>query len=560
MGIKEVVKEPVNREPKTGIVLEADLEKRAVGPVCTTCPCLSECQNLGGDIASKRETICVHAKPGVTEHLCKRERSTGIQFDNQLLKILEDNDVDPRVSEEVGTFDKESQPSNIAEGVAESKLFDAKDALLGRLSESENIHVKQDKIPPASTQASYFEDADFKALNNKSYSWREEKLPNNGRNMTPDCTQENHHSGVNSSQSSEFRGTKHINFSDAQTKDGSKNLKEHEESESYPCDKISDRGSISSLRREQKQKYCKAREADEKSSTSPILSADNSPKTLVRKIPWPETSKVRKFYEQHSEPIKGVYWASKLLTMENTDGLTLNGDEQGDVVSTQPIRQPPRPLLRRKSLNPRVMAPPGLEVLDSKEQVIIRQQMDIDLQGAIGSPNTYRIWDISDEQLFFVAESSSCMCRWLCGPNRRLVLDFFTPLGDPILTIKRLGCRCDFCCILDCCLCLQKIYIQDGLGRCLGAVKQRCSIFRAKFDIVDHDNNVLFKIFGPMCALRCCTDLSLGIYDKDGERQIGRIQKKWGGARNDDINVDHEYFDITFPKRLEPVDKACIIG
>ena len=33
--------------------------------------------------------------------------------------------------------------------------------------------------------------------------------------------------------------------------------------------------------------------------------------------------------------------------------------------------------------------------------------------------------------------------------------------------------------------------------------------------------------------------------NKTGERQIGRIQKKWGGDRTDNVNVDHEYFDVT---------------
>ena len=39
--------------------------------------------------------------------------------------------------------------------------------------------------------------------------------------------------------------------------------------------------------------------------------------------------------------------------------------------------------------------------------------------------------------------------------------------------------------------------------------------------------------------------MTLQILNKTGERQIGRIQKKWGGDRTDNVNVDHEYFDVT---------------
>lgn len=57
------------------------------------------------------------------------------------------------------------------------------------------------------------------------------------------------------------------------------------------------------------------------------------------------------------------------------------------VITTAPTPTgPPKPkpkLVRRKSLNPRVMAPPGLEVLDNVPMLAIRQQMDMDIQGIL---------------------------------------------------------------------------------------------------------------------------------------------------------------------------------
>ncbi|XP_052783054.1 phospholipid scramblase 3-like [Mya arenaria] len=221
----------------------------------------------------------------------------------------------------------------------------------------------------------------------------------------------------------------------------------------------------------------------------------------------------------------------------------------------------PKPKLeRRKSLNPRVMTPPGLEVLNNSGMLAVRQQIEMDIHGGCGAPNTYKIWDINDEQVFFATEESGCLCRWTCGPARRFSLDVYSTQDDQVLNFHRTGCRCDCCCCLDCFICLQKLYVVDCLGRTLGAVKQKFSIFNAKFDIVDHDNNVLFKVLGSFCPCRCATEIYFQVFNKTGERQIGRIQKKWGGDRGDNVNVDHEYFDVTFPPKLDSVDKALILG
>ena len=42
----------------------------------------------------------------------------------------------------------------------------------------------------------------------------------------------------------------------------------------------------------------------------------------------------------------------------------------------------------------------------------------------------------------------------------------------------------------------------------------------------------------------CMCIFILQIYDKTGEDVIGSINKKWEGERDDNLNVDHEYFEI----------------
>ncbi|XP_063426037.1 phospholipid scramblase 3-like [Mytilus galloprovincialis] len=216
---------------------------------------------------------------------------------------------------------------------------------------------------------------------------------------------------------------------------------------------------------------------------------------------------------------------------------------------------------RRKSVNPKIDPPPGMECLDGKRFVYARQQMDSDLLAGCGAPNTYKVWDENEEELFYALEESSCICRWACGPNRQFRLEFFSPQDDLVFALHRTCCRCDWCCCLDCFMCVHKTYVVDCLGRTLGSVKQKFTwMCKERFDILDGDGNVVALIKGPNCVCRCSTEASFKIYDKTGEDVIGSINKKWEGERDDNLNVDHEYFEIHFPEKMDNIDKMLVLG
>ncbi|XP_062620385.1 phospholipid scramblase 1-like [Saccostrea cucullata] len=216
--------------------------------------------------------------------------------------------------------------------------------------------------------------------------------------------------------------------------------------------------------------------------------------------------------------------------------------------------------LRRKSINPRLDPPPGLEGLNDKGFIYVRQQMESDLRGGCGATNTYKIWNEREEELFYVLEDASCICRWFCGPHRQFRLDFFTPQDDLVFTLYRKSCRCDWCCCLDCVLCNHKVYVVDCLNRTLGSIKQKFGVCQGNFEVMDNDGETIAKIFGPCCIFRCCTEISFEIWDKIGEEKLGSINKKWEGEQEDGINVDHEYFDINFPEKMNSIEKMLIIG
>ncbi|XP_033759916.1 phospholipid scramblase 2-like [Pecten maximus] len=216
--------------------------------------------------------------------------------------------------------------------------------------------------------------------------------------------------------------------------------------------------------------------------------------------------------------------------------------------------------LRRKSVNPKLDPPPGLEGINDKGFVYVRQQLDMDLKGGCWSSNTYKIWDETEDELFYVIEASSCCCRWFCGPQRQFKLDFYTPSDDLVFTLHRKSCRCDCCCWLDCMFCNNKVYVVDCLNRTLGSIKQQYSLCGSRFDILDSEGALVAKIVGPACSCRCAAESTLEIIDKTGEEIIGHINKKWEGNRDDGINMDHEYFDIHFPEKMDSIEKMLVVG
>ena len=60
------------------------------------------------------------------------------------------------------------------------------------------------------------------------------------------------------------------------------------------------------------------------------------------------------------------------------------------VTTTADKKTKPKPLQRRKSLNPRLMAPPGLESLENREMVAVRQQMQADISGKFAEKQLLR--------------------------------------------------------------------------------------------------------------------------------------------------------------------------
>lgn len=83
--------------------------------------------------------------------------------------------------------------------------------------------------------------------------------------------------------------------------------------------------------------------------------------------------------ETRNTEVKGTSSANVSITMIESGQCS----QGATVITTAPVATgPPKPkpkLVRRKSLNPRVMTPPGLEVLDNIQLLAIRQQMEMDI-------------------------------------------------------------------------------------------------------------------------------------------------------------------------------------
>lgn len=84
--------------------------------------------------------------------------------------------------------------------------------------------------------------------------------------------------------------------------------------------------------------------------------------------------------KQPTERVRTPFLASG-TSMPTSDAVPTAGSAPTDGGGVPTVRKPKPKLQRRKSLNPRMMTPPGLEILDNKALLAVRQQMEMDIKG-----------------------------------------------------------------------------------------------------------------------------------------------------------------------------------
>uniref|UniRef100_A0A0L8HP27 Phospholipid scramblase n=1 Tax=Octopus bimaculoides TaxID=37653 RepID=A0A0L8HP27_OCTBM len=160
--------------------------------------------------------------------------------------------------------------------------------------------------------------------------------------------------------------------------------------------------------------------------------------------------------------------------------------------------------------------PPGLEYLTTIDQLLVKQQVEIlEALTSFECANKYIMINAVGQQVYFAGEESDICMRQCCGS-----------------------------------------------ARVIGKVKQTCSFFRPLFDITTPDDNVVFRIKGPICVCDgpcCMEDQTFEVFDHSETNQIGTISKQYAGFVNE-MFTNADNFGVTFPMDLDVKMKATIIG
>ncbi|XP_064393996.1 phospholipid scramblase 2-like isoform X2 [Halichondria panicea] len=204
--------------------------------------------------------------------------------------------------------------------------------------------------------------------------------------------------------------------------------------------------------------------------------------------------------------------------------------------------------------------PPGLEYLIHIDQILVNQQIEIfEIITNFETENKYRIRNTLGQQVYFAAEESSVFQRQCCGPGRAFQMSITDNNNKEVMRLDRpRRCLpCYFCC--SCCS-PNVIEVQAPPGNVVGYVKQDgLGIIRPWFFIQNADGETILKIKGPVLGCACYADANFEVLSADGQTNVGRISKQWGGLAKEYF-TDADNFGIQFPMDLDVKMKAVMLG
>lgn len=190
------------------------------------------------------------------------------------------------------------------------------------------------------------------------------------------------------------------------------------------------------------------------------------------------------------------------------------------------------------------------------DQLIVKQQVEL-LEAFTGfeTNNKYKITNSLGQQVYFAAEDTDMCTRQCCGPGRPFDMRIFDNAQNEIIHIQR-PLRCGLCCF-PCCL--QEMEICAPAGQVVGYVVQKWTLCAPRFEIQDANHNCILIIEGPVCVCNMCGDVEFKVLSSNGETEVGKISKQWGGIIRE-AYTDADTFGVTFPMDLDVKAKATLLG
>lgn len=209
--------------------------------------------------------------------------------------------------------------------------------------------------------------------------------------------------------------------------------------------------------------------------------------------------------------------------------------------------------------------PPGLAYLTQIDQVLIHQQIELfEALTNIEMRNKYQMKNSLGQQIYFAYEESEFCERICCKNARGFSMHIMDNNNQEVIRVQR-----PFKCCAGCCWCADpgsccsmEVTVESPPGQVVGYVKQSKTGWTAAYEIQDANQQPVLNIQGPCCPCQtlCCTgDVDFDITTKQGDQQIGRIAKQWGGFFREVI-TKADNFCVQFPMDLDVKVKATLLG
>ena len=184
-----------------------------------------------------------------------------------------------------------------------------------------------------------------------------------------------------------------------------------------------------------------------------------------------------------------------------------------------------------------------MESIASVDSLVVQQiKENVEIFTSFETANKYRVCSVNGAELFYAAElGGSFLMRQFLNNLRPFEIKVTSPNGSEGVVLKR-PFRFYF----------HELEVQDTGGVHLGTVKRKFSWLRRVFQVLDAQGHERFQLFGPL--LKPWT-----FFIKRGDREVGKITKKWSGALKEAF-TDADNFGVTFPADLPVAEKSLLLG
>ncbi|XP_031634208.1 phospholipid scramblase 2-like, partial [Contarinia nasturtii] len=191
-------------------------------------------------------------------------------------------------------------------------------------------------------------------------------------------------------------------------------------------------------------------------------------------------------------------------------------------------------------------SPPGLEYLTQVNQLLIKQQVELQLG------NRFVIKNAQNQNIYWAKEDANCLATFFLGSGRPFNMKILDNRHVEVLHLYRpaaLGFT-------------DSIEVSTSSGQILGRIQQKYTLVYPNFKVKNHKNETILRIVGP------AVKMSLGdvvfevrsymapIYFR---APSGRISKRWSGLAHE-VFTEADHFGISFPMDLDVRIKATLLG